>query len=65
MLLTDQEVSRFQDIYFREFGKHISLEEARQKGAALVQLLAAVVKKAPCTAPSAYQASDCDKGVAK
>lgn len=40
--LSDQAIKEYQDIYFKEFGKKISKEEAREQGTRLVNLYKAV-----------------------
>jgi len=38
-MLTDKQVSKFQEIYREQFGKEISREDALEKGARLVRLM--------------------------
>lgn len=43
-MLSDKQVSKFQELYLSRFGKEIGMEEAREKGAALVRFLKIVLK---------------------
>ena len=44
MLLTDEQVAEFQNIYRQKFGVEISREEAFEKGTKLIQLLRIIYK---------------------
>jgi len=44
MSLTDAQISRFQEIYHKRFGKKISREEALEKGIKLVRLMQIVYR---------------------
>lgn len=39
MLLTDEQITKFQMLYKKHFGKEISRDEAYEKGARLVRLI--------------------------
>lgn len=41
-MLTDKQITRFQQIYRKRFGKEISREEAQEKGIKLVNLMRVV-----------------------
>lgn len=41
-MLTDKQITRFQQIYQKRFGKEISREEAQEKGIKLVNLMRVV-----------------------
>lgn len=43
-MLTDEQVSKFQDIYRKRFGKEISRADALEKGIKLVRLMEIVYK---------------------
>ena len=47
MILTDEQVAEFQNIYRRKFGMEISREEAYEKGARLVRLMKIILKPMP------------------
>ena len=42
MLLPDQQIKKFQELYFEEFGEEISFEEAKEKAIELVYLYKAI-----------------------
>jgi len=44
MLLTPNQIARFQEIYQKRFGKTLSREEALEKGIKLVRLMQIVYK---------------------
>lgn len=44
MLLTSNQITRFQEIYQKRFGKKISREEALEKGIKLVRLMQIVYR---------------------
>lgn len=44
MLLTPTQITRFQEIYHKRFGKKISREEALEKGIKLVRLMQIVYR---------------------
>jgi hypothetical protein len=39
MVLTDEQIEKFQDIYFKRFGKEISKEDACEQGVKLIRLM--------------------------
>lgn len=43
-MLSDKQVSKFQELYLARFGKRIGVEEAQEKGSALVRFLKIVLK---------------------
>lgn len=43
-MLSDKQVSKFQELYHARFKKEISADEAREKGAGLVRFLKIVLK---------------------
>jgi hypothetical protein len=43
-MLTDEQVSKFQDIYRKKFGKEISREDALEGGIKLVRLMKIIYK---------------------
>ncbi len=44
MVLSDENISKFQSLYKNEFGKEISKDEAYEKGSQLLQLMSIVYK---------------------
>ena len=44
MVLSDEDIAKFQALYRSEFGMEISREDAYEKGIKLVQLMSAVYK---------------------
>ena len=43
-MLTENEVSKFQELYRKRFGKEISREEAYEQGAKLIRLVELIYK---------------------
>ena len=43
-MLSDKQITEFQELYHARFGKEIGVEEAREKGSALVRFLKIVLK---------------------
>ncbi len=44
MLLTDEDIEKFQDIFEKEFGTKITKDEAYEKGVKLLTLMSAIYK---------------------
>ena len=42
-MLSEKAISEFQELYFKEFGKRLSLEEATEKATGLLRLYKAVM----------------------